>query len=185
MLLNEINFFSYLDKLQNFEKYPSVAVGVSGGPDSIALAYLINQWIKLKRGKLFALIFDHRIRKNSEKESYQVKDILKDIDINATILKIKSNKSFKKNMSQARTNRFDGLINFCKKNDILHLFLGHHYDDNIETYLIRKINGSNFEGLGSMEEISYFNTIQIFRPLLRISKSSILKFKTFEISLDI
>ena len=60
-------------------------------------------------------------------------------------------------MSQARKNRLNGLINFCKRKKILHLFLGHHYDDNIETYLIRKINGSNFEGLGSMEEFSYFN----------------------------
>ena len=79
-------------------------------------------------------------------------------------------------MSQARNNGLNGLINFCKRKKIFHLFLGHHYDDNIETYLIRKINGSNFEGLGSMEEISYFNNIQIFRPFLQIKKKSILKF---------
>ena len=50
MLLNDINFFSYLNNLKCFEKYPHVAVGVSGGPDSIALVYLINQWIKSKKG---------------------------------------------------------------------------------------------------------------------------------------
>ena len=54
-------------------------------------------------------------------------------------------------MAQARNNRFKGLINFCNKNNILHLFLGHHFDDNLETYLIRKINGSNLEGLGLNE----------------------------------
>ena len=43
MSINEINFFSYLDKYNCFEKYPHVAVGVSGGPDSIALVYLINK----------------------------------------------------------------------------------------------------------------------------------------------
>ena len=176
MLLNEINLFSYLNKLKCFEKYPNVAVGVSGGPDSIALVYLINKWIKLKRGNLSALIFDHRIRNNSEKESFKVREMLKNLNVNAAILKTKKNKLIKKNMAQARSNRFDGLITFCKNNNILHLFLGHHLDDNIETYLIRKINGSNFEGLASMEEISYFNKIQIIRPFIKLNKSSILTF---------
>ena len=176
MSLNEIKFFSNLNNLKCFEKYPHVAVGVSGGPDSIALVYLINKWIKLKKGKLSALIFDHRIRSNSQQESYQVRDNLIDLNINAKILKTPKNKPIKKNMSQARSNRFKGLISFCHKNYIQHLFLGHHFDDNLETYLIRKINGSNFEGLGSMEEITYFKKIQILRPFIKINKNSILSF---------
>ena len=140
------------------------------------LDWIINKWIKSRNGKLSALIFDHGIRDNSKHESLQVKSILKNLNIHSIILRPKKNYLSKKNMSQARTNRFDSLINFCKKNKIFHLFLGHHYDDNIETYLIRKINGSNFEGLGSMEEISYFNNIQILRPFLQIKKTSILKF---------
>ena len=176
MLLNEINFFSYLNNLKCFEKYPHVAVGVSGGPDSIALVYIINKWIKSKQGKLSALIFNHRIRSNSEQESYRVRDILIDLNISARILKTKKNKPIKKNMAQARNNRFEGLITFCRKNHIHHLFLGHHFDDNLETYLIRKINGSNFEGLGSMEEITYFKKIQILRPFIKINKNSILSF---------
>jgi len=176
MLLNEINFFSYLNNLKCFEKYPHVAVGVSGGPDSIALVYIINKWIKSKQGKLSALIFDHRIRSNSEQESYKVRDILIDLNISARILKTKKNKPIKKDMAQARNNRFEGLITFCSKNNIHHLFLGHHFDDNLETYLIRKINGSNFEGLGSMEEITYFKKIQILRPFIKINKNSILSF---------
>jgi len=176
MFLNDINFSTYLNNLKCFEKYPHVAVGVSGGPDSIALVYLINKWVKSKQGKLSAIIFDHKIRTNSEQESYQVKEMLRGLKINSTILKTKKNKSLKKNMAQARNNRFEGLITFCNKNNILHLFLGHHFDDNLETYLIRKINGSNFEGLGSMEEIAYFKKTQILRPFIGISKNAILNF---------
>ena len=176
MSLNEEKFFSILKKINCFEKNPHVAVGVSGGPDSIALVFLVNKWIKLRNGKLTAIIFDHRIRDNSKNESFEVRTILKNLNINSIILRAQRNNLTKKNMSQARNNRLNGLINFCKRKKILHLFLGHHFDDNIETYLIRKINGSNFEGLGSMEELSHFNQIQLLRPLLKIQKKSILSF---------
>jgi tRNA(Ile)-lysidine synthetase, N-terminal domain len=79
-------------------------------------------------------------------------------------------------MAQARINRFNGLINFCLKNNILHLFLGHHFDDNLETYLMRKINGSNLEGLGSMNILLSMERIQIIRPLIETNKSSIINF---------
>ena len=176
MLLNEINFFSHLNKFNCFEKYPNVAVGVSGGPDSIALAYLLDKWIRTQKGKLQALIFDHRLRPNSKEESLQVKKNLQDLQIASKILTPKKNLLIKKNMEQARNNRLGKLINFCNKNNILHLFLGHHFDDNLETYLIRKVNGSNFEGLGSMEEITYFTKIQIIRPFIKVKKKSIIKF---------
>ena len=159
MTLNENIFLSRLQNLNCIEKNPHLAVGVSGGPDSMALTFLLSKWIKLKKGKLYGLIFDHGIRINSKEESYQVKDMLTNINIKPVIIKVKKNKLLKKNMSQARNNRFEGLLNFCNKNKILHLFLGHHFDDNLETYLIRKINGSNLEGLGSMNKITYFNNI--------------------------
>ena len=36
-------------------------------------------------------------------------------------------------MNEARANRYELLTNYCKRNNILHLFLGHHMDDNLET----------------------------------------------------
>ena len=64
-----INFFLYEDK-------PHVVVGVSGGPDSIALTFILNKWIKKNKGKLTALIIDHKIRKDSYFESLDTKKFL-------------------------------------------------------------------------------------------------------------
>ena len=176
MPIEEKVFLSLLKNIKNFEKKPHIAVGVSGGPDSMLLTYLLLKWIKLKKGKLTALVFDHNIRSNSKNESYKVKKMLSNYNVETFIIRPKKNKLIKKNMEDARINRFEGLISFCKKNNILHLFLGHHFDDNLETFLIRKINGSNLEGLASMNFVSYFNNIQILRPLLLTKKISILNF---------
>ena len=176
MALNYKIFKSLINDFEYFENKPHIGVGVSGGPDSMALAYLLNKWIKYKKGKLTAIIFDHRIRHNSKIESFKVKRMLTNLHINSLIIRPNKNKPIKKNMSSARDNRFEGLIKLCKKNNILHLFLGHHFDDNLETYLMRKLNGSNLNGLESINKTTHFNNIQILRPFIEIDKISILNF---------
>jgi len=87
MFLNEKNFLSHLKNFKYFENQPKVALGVSGGPDSMALASLLHKWIKLQNGKLIALVFDHGIRFNSKDESLQVKSMLTDLNIETVIIK--------------------------------------------------------------------------------------------------
>jgi len=176
MSLNYSIFKSLLENYKCFENKPHILVGVSGGPDSMALTYLLNKWIKYKKGKLTAIVFDHGIRHNSNIESFQVRKMLNRLGIFSLVIRPNKNKPIKKNMSNARDNRFEGLIKICKKNNILHLFLGHHFDDNLETYLMRKINGSNLNGLESINKTAYFKNIQILRPLIEIDKKSILNF---------
>tara|TARA_B100001059_G_scaffold99556_1_gene99152 strand:+ start:746 stop:1705 length:960 start_codon:yes stop_codon:yes gene_type:complete len=176
MSLNYRIFKSLIKNTEYFENKPHIGVGVSGGPDSMALAYLLNKWIKFKKGKLTAIVFDHGIRHNSNTESLQVKKMLTNLGIHSIIIRPNKKNPIKKNMSNARDNRFEGLIKLCKKNNILHLFLGHHFDDNLETYLMRKLNGSNLNGLESINKTTHFNNIQILRPFIEIDKISILNF---------
>ena len=49
MKFNKKNFFLYLNKNFLFENNPVIAVAVSGGPDSMALIYLMKEWIKFKK----------------------------------------------------------------------------------------------------------------------------------------
>ena len=176
MKLNQGNFTKSFNKKYFFEKKPSIAVGVSGGPDSMGLLFLLNKWNKSVNGNLTALIVNHNLRLNSFEESKSVYMYLKNQKIKTKILSVKKNQVIKRSMSEARENRYKLLTDYCKKNNILHLFLGHHKDDNLETFLLRKVSGSDFDGLGSIKLISLINQINIIRPLLFFSKQEIIDY---------
>jgi len=176
MKLTNKEFIKNIEKTYSFEKKPSVAVAVSGGPDSMSLLFLVNAFIKYKKGKLIALIVDHRIRKNSKEEAKFISTYLDKNNINSQILTVNKDKVSKKSMNEARNNRYNLLTDFCIKNNILHLFIAHHKDDNLETFLNRKIAGSDFYGLRSMSEFSLYNKVCIIRPLLNFSKETLLDY---------
>jgi len=176
MKITQANFNKLLDRNFLFEQKPKIVAATSGGPDSMALVFLLNEWIKNKKGFLIALIVDHQLRSESSIESKTVQKYLLSKNIKSKILKVKKNKINKKNMNEARENRFNKLIEYCKKNNLLHLFIAHHLNDNIETFFLRKVSGSNIEGLRSMQHIVYQKNIQILRPLLKYEKKEIIKF---------
>jgi len=176
MKLTNKEFIKNIEKKYTFEKKPSVAVAVSGGPDSMSLLFLVNAFIKYKKGNLMALIVDHRIRKNSKEEAKHISAYLDKIKINSQILTVDKDNVSKKSMNEARNNRYNLLTDFCIKNNFLHLFVAHHKDDNLETFLNRKIAGSDFYGLKSMSEFSLYNKVCIIRPLLNFSKDALLNY---------
>ncbi len=174
-LTNKV-FIKNLEKKYTFEKQPSLAVAVSGGPDSMSLLFLLNAFIKLKKGNLTALIIDHHIRKNSKEEARYISAYLDKKNINTHILTVNKNNVSKKSMNEARINRYNLLTKFCIQNNILHLFVAHHKDDNLETFLNRQIAGSDFYGLKSMSELSLHNKVCIIRPLLNFTKEELLEY---------
>ena len=54
----------------------SVAVAVSGGPDSVALGVLLRDWARTRERDLTALIVDHGIRAGSDAEAGLVSERL-------------------------------------------------------------------------------------------------------------
>lgn len=179
MKLDKTNFIKNLSKNFIFENNPTVAVAVSGGADSMALLFLIKKWSKYVKGNVIALIVDHKLRNNFSEEVKKISNELKKKKINFKILSIQKNKVFKKSMKEARINRYEILTNYCNKKNILHLFVGHHRNDDIETFINRKISGSNFEGLQSIKKISLINQVCVIRPLLNYSKLQIINFNNF------
>ena len=149
------------------------AVAVSGGPDSLALAFLSKIYsIKNKLLSKFYII-DHKLRPESTKEAKKVKRVLKMYQINAEILTWKGKKPIKKIQSAARKKRYDLLFNRCDKLGINNILLGHHQDDLIENFFIRMLRGSGLKGLISLDQTSKIKNKQLLRPLLYQKKNDL------------
>ena len=162
------------NKFENsLEVKENFAVAVSGGPDSLALAFLSKIYsIKNKLSPRFYII-DHKLRTESTKEAKKVKKILKKYQINAEILTWKGKKPIKKIQSTARKKRYDLLFNQCDKLGINNILLGHHQDDLIENFFIRMLRGSGLKGLISLDQKSKIKNKQLLRPLLNQKKNDL------------
>ena len=165
-----IKLKSVLSKNNKNSKY---AVAVSGGPDSMALAFLLFILAQETKSKVYFLLVDHGIRKNSRKEALFVKKLLKKRGINLQILKNKK-KIFSNIQKKARDIRYELLIKFCKKNKVKFLLTAHHKNDQVETFLIRLSRGSGVEGLSSMSQFSNLKYgIKLIRPFLGFKKKEL------------
>jgi len=154
----------------------NLAVAVSGGPDSLALAYLTKCYALKNNIEVKYFIVDHKIRKESSLEAKSVKSVLKKIGIESKILVWKGKKPSKNIQAIARNKRYSLLANECKKNDINHLLIGHHLNDLFENFLIRLVRGSGLNGLISFDKNTKYKNknLNILRPLLDLEKKDLL-----------
>ena len=158
----------------NFFIKKQIAVAISGGCDSMALTFALNDFCKKNKIKIQALTIDHGVRKNSKIEAKKVGELLKKFDISHKILSIPKKQIPQKNIeANLREIRYKMLSDFCKKNHIEFLFIGHHVGDIAENFLIRLFRGSGLDGLSPMQKISEINGIKIIRPFLEISKDEL------------
>tara|TARA_B100000029_G_scaffold298879_1_gene291889 strand:- start:1031 stop:2041 length:1011 start_codon:yes stop_codon:yes gene_type:complete len=166
------HLFNLFEKeLRISEKF---AVAVSGGPDSLALAFLAKIYSIKKKLTIKFFIVDHKLRQESSYEAKKVKKLLKALNIESEILSWNGKKPKKNIQSIARKKRYELLFLKCKKYKINNLLLGHHLDDLYENFFIRIVRGSGLKGLTSLEKINQIDKINLIRPLLVFKKSDLI-----------
>mgnify|MGYP001166658196 FL=1 len=165
------NFESFLDKNLKSKKF---VIGVSGGPDSLALAYFSKIYSSEKKTDFTCIIIDHGVRKASGEEAKQVKKILFKKKIKSVIFKININK-VKNFHLDARQKRYEKIIEFCKKKKTKYILLGHHLDDQVENFYIRLSRGSGLTGLSPIKKILKYKKYTLLRPFLNLRKSQLIK----------
>ena len=179
-ILSNLNDKKIFETFKEFENSLNInenlAVAVSGGPDSMALAFLVKCYSFKKKIKVRYFIVDHKIRKESSFEANTVRNILKKVNIDCRILSWNGKKPLKNIQALARDKRYSLLVNECRKNNIKNLLLGHHLDDLSENFLIRIVRGSGLNGLISFNKKTKYKDqkLNILRPLLDVEKKDLI-----------
>jgi tRNA(Ile)-lysidine synthase len=164
-------FARLMAPFEPFETAPVVAVAVSGGRDSLALALLARDWAVARGGGIVALIVDHALRPASEQEAAGTRDLLRGLGIEAAILRWSGPKPRSGLQAAARTERYRLLSGECRRRGILHLLLAHHADDQAETVTMRAARGSGLDGLAGMAALAERPEVRLLRPLLQVARA--------------
>jgi len=151
------------------------SVAISGGTDSLALAFFSKSYSILNNIKVNFYHVDHKLRKESSAEAKKLKNLLKKFNINCKILKWNGKKPKTNIQSIARIKRYNLILEECKKDKTNFIFVGHHLDDLYENFLIRLTRGSGLKGLASFNEVktNYNDKFKILRPLIGFKKDKL------------
>lgn len=147
-------------------------IGVSAGPDSMAL---LDMLIKTSKKKIVCTHINHNIRIESVEEEQYLKSYCENHNIIFESMTITTYKE-KNFENEARKKRYAFYEKVMKKYHSHTLLLAHHGIDLIETILMKIIRGSNLEGYAGIKTYSKVKNYTIIRPLLYMTKEDILKY---------
>jgi tRNA(Ile)-lysidine synthase len=174
--LTQAEFDAALAAIGGFEPRPLISVGVSGGPDSLALVILADRWARQRGGQAWGLTVDHGLRAESAAEAETVGRWLAARGIPHAVLVWEGEKPATGIQEAAREARYRLLGEWCAARGCLHLLTAHHRDDQVETYLIRRRAGSGLDGLAGMSAVRELPAFRLVRPLLGVAKARLVAF---------
>ncbi|MCR5414610.1 MAG: tRNA lysidine(34) synthetase TilS [Kiritimatiellae bacterium] len=146
-----------------------IGLAVSGGSDSVALAFLLTKGGKKKNAakRFVVLHVDHGLRKESKEEYRFVRSLAKRIGVpfkgvHAKVVQ-EPGESLEMAARRVRLAFFSRCMASLKLDAIA---TGHHMDDVAETFLMRIRRASGPEGLAGIKPRTQVGDIRFVRPLL-------------------
>ena len=153
-----------------------IIVGLSGGPDSVFLLYALNSIKDAYNMSLVAAHLNHEWREEAEKDAQFCQALAQKLGIQFESQKISElNLLLKFNGSKEEIGRKARRAFFEKiktKYEAQAIALGHHAQDQQETFFIRLVRGASLSGLCAMKP----KDGDYIRPLLKINKADILAY---------
>lgn len=171
----------HLDQKKWFREGEKILIACSGGPDSVALTYLINKIAGSRRWNLSLIHFHHGLRgRHADRDAKFVRRTARRLGMefysgrgNVAALARREKLSIEE---AARKARYDFLIQTARRLKIRKVLLAHTLDDQAETVMMRVLQGTGLRGLIGIREKLNLNGILFLRPLLSFSKEELLGF---------
>ena len=168
--------------MRNFPPDARYLIGVSGGRDSIALLHWL---VNLGYDRLIVCHLNHQLRgQSSDADARFVQKLAAKyqvgFELGAANVRALARKKKMSLETAAREARYSFFSRAAKRRRCHKIFLAHHADDLVETFLLNLIRGAGLTGLGGMRDVSsrqiHGVDLTILRPLLSIWRSDIDKY---------
>ncbi len=193
MQTNSSKYFGYnLDLL--FEALSSethLLVAVSGGSDSLAMMYLLNDWSTTCPGpKLTVATIDHGLRRESADEARYVGSLARNLGLRHIVRKWQGAKPRSALSEKSRETRYAMLAEIAASIGATAIVLGHNRDDQRETIMMRaeRLGFDGFDeapddtinhGLAGIRPVVFylgppgFEQITLHRPVLSVARAKL------------
>jgi len=156
-----------------------VLVAVSGGVDSLVLAWLLNGWLRKApiSYEILAVYIDNGFdRQTADKVEEQLQNIkipylIEKTDFWARAAATEEGKSVCYHCARFRRNR---LFSIAEQQGYNKMALGHHRDDILETFFINLLYAGNLSTMVPKQKL-FAGRLHIIRPMAYLDKEDILK----------
>ncbi|MCX5703581.1 MAG: tRNA lysidine(34) synthetase TilS [Candidatus Omnitrophica bacterium] len=164
-----------IKKYNLIQQGDKIVVGVSGGPDSVALLFLLYALRNELKITLHIAHLDHMLRKDSHKDKEFVETLAQRLKLPITAAKINVKEIAKKGSPEeiARNARLGFLFRVAKDTKADKIALAHNLDDQAETVLMRILRGTGLYGLAGILPKRDIAGYQIIRPLIEVRRKEI------------
>jgi tRNA(Ile)-lysidine synthase len=152
-----------------------VLVGVSGGPDSMALLHALWEAAKGLRARLEVATVDHGLRPEARAEGELVRARAEALELPWHGLRVDVRAARRPHgglQEAARRARLDALDALAARRGAARVALGHNADDQAETVLFRIVRGTGLRGLAGIP----YRRGPFVRPLLDVTRAQILTY---------
>jgi tRNA(Ile)-lysidine synthase len=154
-----------------------IAVGLSGGPDSAALAICGAKLARQKKIDLHFFHVHHGLHVLADQWLASAADLAQRLGSTLTTQKVTVDLTLGLGVeAAARQARHAALLQMSHTHGVSALLLAHHMQDQAETVLLRLLRGAGVMGLGAMKSVTPQGDVLFLRPWLDIDREDILAF---------
>jgi len=173
-MLKKLSFKNQLHNLIHQTENETFLLAVSGGADSMVLAYLFNELRDSGYKFQVAHINYHLREEDSDLDQKVVQDFCKKKDIKFHLYEVSEKDQKPENSIQlwAREIRYNFFKQIKEQENLNFLVTAHHLNDQLETFIINLSKAAGIKGLSGIPA----NDNNILRPLLNFTKKEIYEF---------
>ena len=160
-----------------WQKTDKIALGLSGGVDSIALFHLLVTEYKESYKELVAFHINHGLREQSYEEAEFVENFVKNYNVKfykkELNMKDQIRDSHTSEEMLARKLRYGAFEEMSSLEGGVKLITAHHKNDQVENILMRLLSGRSMDYNLMIEEKTTIGKLEVYRPLLNVLKGDL------------